>query len=780
MAQAIQSHPHDWASQLTSIQTFARLDSTSASIKLMDHLPRPPLPKQNSHKAGMEEENRNGEKQRITYAAQPRPASTIPEPTRRDTSIPRDIKPKIEDTEATRLSSVPHTPMYAATPRSAGLPSRGYGYEQTPPPPQPRRLPHDVLPPSQPQTPNHPSAPYDRQPDPRSQASQDLRRQYEQQVQLHHRQHLAQAHANAHSNQSYSAPASPTQSQARGRYQPSRGAQRDARWMQRQAQVQSQTYPQSQVPPGYPPYAHSQSHMQPHPLHGNVPVGYHNHPNYPQVPRPASPRARIGARDLLAEQQAAIAQARKAVEESKLNAKREEDLRKTRRIQLQVFVHARPTNCSWSNCHAVLNSWALLEKHIYHAHLHEALSPVLDIGGRVRCLWKGCTDVFRTREEVYKHCLVLHMKPFSARCPFNCLYEGSAFPELMAHIGRRHSTATPDDFVPGLIHHRPSYLPKKSELPSLPTIAHIPLSPIESTPPPPGSPSSSHSHLSGRSGSANRESEKPDKPERPVLKFWTGATPLIRGSETISTKTKTKVERRCWSGHRPQKEGYATKAGARAAISAVIENSRRLSLISGKENHPVNPTITSPLVDPNTTTLAGDTSETQPVAEGKEKEGIVVKEDDKKNEGDEVKVDLIDIKASAKEGKELAKREMAKLGMKARYDDSLSPSSRSPSPLGDRKRKTDSSDVMTGSGRGRMVVRLRLNKRRKTGESEINLNDEKNGLEDVKVVEDLSESSESDSESVISDYKASVRVEEGLEKSAEWKKRLRGEGKLSG
>lgn len=57
----------------------------------------------------------------------------------------------------------------------------------------------------------------------------------------------------------------------------------------------------------------------------------------------------------------------------------------------------------------------------------------------------------------------------------DCLYEGPNFKELMAHIARRHPNSTPDDFTPGLMHHRPLNLPaKSSDLPPLPKVATVP------------------------------------------------------------------------------------------------------------------------------------------------------------------------------------------------------------------------------------------------------------------------------------------------------------------
>jgi hypothetical protein len=67
----------------------------------------------------------------------------------------------------------------------------------------------------------------------------------------------------------------------------------------------------------------------------------------------------------------------------------------------------------------VLNSWALLEKHIYHAHLHPCPSASPQLETTHKCEWRYCDQVFGDREEVYRHALVVHMAEFSARCPFS-------------------------------------------------------------------------------------------------------------------------------------------------------------------------------------------------------------------------------------------------------------------------------------------------------------------------------------------------------------------------
>ena len=65
-----------------------------------------------------------------------------------------------------------------------------------------------------------------------------------------------------------------------------------------------------------------------------------------------------------------------------------------------------------------MNSWALLEKHLYHCHLHPSLpGPSAEHGSR--CLWDGCNQTFATRKDCYQHCLTTHMSLYCARCPFS-------------------------------------------------------------------------------------------------------------------------------------------------------------------------------------------------------------------------------------------------------------------------------------------------------------------------------------------------------------------------
>ena len=106
----------------------------------------------------------------------------------------------------------------------------------------------------------------------------------------------------------------------------------------------------------------------------------------------------------------------------------------------------------------------------------------------------------------------------------------------MAHISRRHPAATPEDFVPGLIHHRPLAIPlSPSQLPLLPHTATI----------------------------------LPD-----VLTPSGMVRPYPIGP---SERSKRLVARGCFSGRRPRKEHFEDRRGAAAAIAAVIENSRRLA-----------------------------------------------------------------------------------------------------------------------------------------------------------------------------------------------------------
>jgi len=212
----------------------------------------------------------------------------------------------------------------------------------------------------------------------------------------------------------------------------------------------------------------------------------------------------------------------------------------------------RPTPCPWGSCPALLNSWALLEKHLLHSHLHPQSKEMPAPGKPVQCNFRTCDQVFGTGNECYQHCLSAHMGTYGARCPFSmfpllgrvklildCAFEGPSFHELMAHIGRRHRKATPDDFVPGLIHHFPASLPPASALPKLPDPAPI-------TP-------ASHTHIT-----------------TPTL-----ANGRVQPDEDPSPKVVSLVGRKCFSQRKPLPEKYAKMKGASAAIAALIENVQR-------------------------------------------------------------------------------------------------------------------------------------------------------------------------------------------------------------
>jgi hypothetical protein len=116
----------------------------------------------------------------------------------------------------------------------------------------------------------------------------------------------------------------------------------------------------------------------------------------------------------------------------------------------------------------------------------------------------------------------------------DCQFEGLTFASLVKHISRCHPTATPEDFVPGLIHHRPLYPPAQSELPPLPGHTTFPLA------------------------------------ER--------LTPLVQPfSGVVGSRTIRAVKRGCIGGKRPRKVDWEDKVGAGAAIWAVVENAKRLS-----------------------------------------------------------------------------------------------------------------------------------------------------------------------------------------------------------
>ncbi|WVF70548.1 hypothetical protein IAT40_005339 [Kwoniella sp. CBS 6097] len=335
----------------------------------------------------------------------------------------------------------------------------------------------------------------------------------------------------------------------KGRYQPSRGAQRDAKYSRKltaAAQATAETsrgqtkglskrnssstscaevkYEQTKV-----------TLVHPTSKPNNQPV--HTRPTYTRCPLSDE----VLMEQIRKEQIAAVQAARKEHQEMlALRAKKEEEDKKVRRIQLQVFVHARPTHCEWDDCQAVLNSWALLEKHLHHAHLHprhQIPSPSSSTGtdtGQTCCHWQGCSEAFATREECYKHALTGHMGNFAARCPFNCLFQGPSFSSLMAHISRRHPNATPDDFVPGLIHFPPP-IPPLSSLPQLP------------------------------------------QPISHEVVHW--LKPVLPHDEGIGHRNRKMVIRNCLKGRYPRVDAYKDKRGAGAAIKAIIENAKRLKHI---------------------------------------------------------------------------------------------------------------------------------------------------------------------------------------------------------
>ncbi|WRT64220.1 uncharacterized protein IL334_001149 [Kwoniella shivajii] len=315
--------------------------------------------------------------------------------------------------------------------------------------------------------------------------------------------------------------------QTSGRYQPSRGAQRDAKYTKKEAQKgesSSQARSRANSSRGRPNQC-IQTHQG---ILLNEPSHQCQNPNSHRVHLIDQQREQMNLMETIRREQViAIQAARQAHAEATESSDGEEQ--KIKAIQLQVFVHARSTHCGWSGCPAVLNSWAILEKHIHHAHLHPNHTPP----GQVKCHWLDCTAIFGTAAECEKHVQTGHMGGFSARCPFNCLFEGPTFPSLMAHIQRRHPKATPDDFVPGLIHQKP-VLPPKTALPPLPSL------------------------------------DQPDNyhPLNPIQPFSGG----------IGNRNRKMVARSCFKGRYPRVEAYVDKRGAGAAIKAVVENSKRLRL----------------------------------------------------------------------------------------------------------------------------------------------------------------------------------------------------------
>jgi len=115
------------------------------------------------------------------------------------------------------------------------------------------------------------------------------------------------------------------------RYQPSRGAQRDAKWHARVAERSHLVSRRSPMAGRVPP---------PHP--GNWPQNYPPPNGFPNVGHHGVPLPPRTMEQVRAEQRAAIAVARRTYADSvQAAAVKEETDRKVRRIQLQVFVHAR-------------------------------------------------------------------------------------------------------------------------------------------------------------------------------------------------------------------------------------------------------------------------------------------------------------------------------------------------------------------------------------------------------------------------------------------------------
>ncbi|WWC99770.1 hypothetical protein V866_006675 [Kwoniella sp. B9012] len=336
----------------------------------------------------------------------------------------------------------------------------------------------------------------------------------------------------SHSQSQHSLSHSHTQSQSQaqsGRYQPSRGAQRDAKYTKKEAE-KAQLLAQAKTIARNQQVTLSERKRQrtlPGPTVPLINVNYNQREETrSQVSLQLQNVQVENAEKVRKEQLLAIRLARE--EHQEMIRRKEAEEKKVRRIQLQVFVHARLTPCEWKGCEAILNSWATLEKHIHHSHLHPS---IIHSSNQVRCQWQGCNEVLRSRDECERHVLVGHMGAFSARCPFDCLFEGPSFPSLMAHISRRHPKATPDDFIPGLIHHRPT-LPPLSRLPQLPSLT------------------------------------QPDKYHafKLILPFRGG----------VGHRNRKMVQRNCFKGRYPRVEAYEDKRGAGAAIQAIIENSKRL------------------------------------------------------------------------------------------------------------------------------------------------------------------------------------------------------------
>nr|ODN83872.1 hypothetical protein L203_05272 [Cryptococcus depauperatus CBS 7841] len=304
-----------------------------------------------------------------------------------------------------------------------------------------------------------------------------------------------------------------------GTYQPSRGAQRDVKHSQRihlQIQRESEKYKKREAW-----------------------VATSSHAILDESAGPGSTVSTFVPREeaewMRREQQSLIEKVRKSRMEKMVEQdrsaeelrQREEAAKKQKRIMLQVFVHARTAHCSWRDCEASLNSWALLEKHIHRCHFHKNLR-LEDKNGNVRCHWAGCQLEFPEREKCHEHVLRDHMQSFSARCPFKCSFEGEDIQDLMKHVVKSHPTSTPDDFVPGLLHFRPSNL-SASQLPPLPD-------------------------------------------------FSSFQTQAVRPfTLPVGNRMKKMITRRCCAGKYPKLEaGYEEKRGAGAALAAFAENSKKL------------------------------------------------------------------------------------------------------------------------------------------------------------------------------------------------------------
>jgi hypothetical protein len=113
----------------------------------------------------------------------------------------------------------------------------------------------------------------------------------------------------------------------------------------------------------------------------------------------------------------------------------------------------------------------------------------------------------------------------------DCLFEGSDFQALMDHIERRHPTCGPDDFVPGLIHHRPKL--EETKLPALPTS---------------------------------------DENDKRITLLTNLALPHVG---VISRRSLRMVHHKSISGKHPRKEDFLKKQVAGAVISACLDGRRQ-------------------------------------------------------------------------------------------------------------------------------------------------------------------------------------------------------------